>query len=367
MSELTTVFFTDSSVNVGGQELQALQQMLGLNSLGFKTILLCKPNSAIFGKAVEYGIEVRPVRFRNAFHVPSLKHVLALAQNENPAAIFCHGSHDAYVCALVSRWLALFRKRKISVYRIKTFQYGRPFALAYNHLFTKTLTPSNYLRSLFLKNKAINPCQLEVLYPGIDFSALSSDDQSLPNHVLEWLKTHPGPVIAQGAMLRGEKGHSTILEALVVVKKTFPMIRYLIAGEGQDRALLENKVGDLQLREHVYFTGVLPTMSSLLKRSTLAVMPSKFEPLGMFQIEAQYLEIPTIASHVGGISETILDGQTGLLVAPQDISAWVKAISWVLENPHEAKLLGQRAKPYVNAKFSIQNNLQQLIKLIQSP
>ena len=68
----------------------------------------------------------------------------------------------------------------------------------------------------------INPHKIDVLYPGIDFSRLGNSGDSLPNHALGWLASHPGPVIAHGAILRGEKGHSVILKALVEVKKKIP-------------------------------------------------------------------------------------------------------------------------------------------------
>jgi glycosyltransferase involved in cell wall biosynthesis len=229
------IFFTDSSMNIGGQELQALQQMHSLNHVGFECILLCKPHSAISKRARDQGITLHEIPFRNAFHIPSFRQILRTIREKKPTAIICHGSHDALICAFAAKWISLFFAVHIAVYRVKTFQHGHPLSFAYNYLFTKTLTPSSYLRSLFLVNPMINPHKINVLYPGIDFSRLGNSGDSLPNHALEWLASHPGPVIAHGAILRGEKGHRVILKALVEVKKKFPTIRYLMAGEGQER------------------------------------------------------------------------------------------------------------------------------------
>jgi glycosyltransferase involved in cell wall biosynthesis len=211
----------------------------------------------------------------------------------------------------------------------------------------------------------INPHKINVLYPGIDFSRLGNSGDSLPNHALEWLASHPGPVIAHGAILRGEKGHSVILKALVEVKKKFPTIRYLMAGEGQERAFLEKEIKELGLENNAYLIGILQDIAPLLKVSTIAVLPSLIEPLGMFQIEAQYLKVPTIASRAGGIPETILHQETGLMVEPGNVSAWVKAICWMLENPTEAKCLGEKGKAFVTTKFSRESNTAQLIELIK--
>jgi glycosyltransferase involved in cell wall biosynthesis len=364
MVDAKVILFSDSSMNIGGQELQALQQMRSLNTLGYETILLCKPNSAISVRAKSDGIIVQEIHFRNAFHIPSLMKLFGLIREKNPVAMLCHGSHDALICALGGMMQAFRIGKRVPVFRIKTFQHGYPLSFAYNYLFSGTVIPSNYLRSRFLANTAINPNKLRVVYPGIDFSALDSASE-LPANVLAWLASHPGPVMSHGAILRSEKGHSTILKALVEVKKVIPNVRYLIAGEGQDKPLIEAEIATLGLSENVFLTGILNKIAPLLRKSDLAVLPSLVEPLGMFQIEAQYLEVPTIASGVGGIPETMLDQQTGLMIEPGNIEQWANAIVWMLSNPEPAKQMAKAGKKMVVEKFSLDTNTSSLIDLFE--
>lgn len=365
MADAKVILFSDSSINIGGQELQALQQMRSLNALGFQTILLCKPMSAISARAKSEGLDVIEIRFRNAFHIPSLLQLFRLAKEKNPIAMFCHGSHDALISALVGMVQVLLGRKRIPVFRVKTFQHGYPLSFAYNYIFSGTVIPSNYLRSRFLANPAINPQKLKVVYPGIDFSALDCLTDQLPDHVSNWLDTHPGPVISHGAILRSEKGHSTILKALVEVKKAIPDVRYLIAGEGQDKPLLEAEIAALGLDENVLLTGILKKIAPLLRKSDLAVFPSLVEPLGMFQIEAQYLEVPTIASKVGGIPETMLDQETGLMIESGNVEQWAKAIVWMLSNTEHAKQMAKAGKQMVVEKFSLNSNTKSLISLFE--
>jgi hypothetical protein len=91
MTDAKVIQSSDSSINIGGQELQALQQMRSLNALGFQTILLCKPMSAISARAKSEGLDVIEIRFWNVFHVPSLLQLFRLAKEKNPIAMFCHG------------------------------------------------------------------------------------------------------------------------------------------------------------------------------------------------------------------------------------------------------------------------------------
>ena len=364
---MKNIFFTESSVNIGGQELQALQQMAALNANGYKAILLCKPSSKIGALARGRGLAVFEIAFKNPFDILSIFRVLELIKQFKPQAIFSHGSRDAYI-SFVARLLLSFKKsfRKILLYRVKTFQHGSPIAFPYNYFFSKTLTPSENLRSKLLENSAIHPNKIEVLYPGIHFNSLDQQGQDLPAWILEWLSSHPGPIISHGAILRGEKGHKTILMALVQVKKTFPNVRYLIAGEGFEKSMLEAEIARLDLTNNVLLTGILSHIAPLLRLSDIAVLPSLIEPLGMFQIESQYLEVPTIVSNVGGVPETILDQKTGLMIEAGNADSWAKAIIWTLSNPNEAKKMAQEGKRFVTNKFSLSANTSKLIELIEA-
>lgn len=355
------VFFSESSINIGGQELQALQQMQALNRADYQTILLCKPHSAIFIRAKSVGLECIGVDFRNALHLPSILKVLQLILQLRPIAFLSHGSRDGLIVMIAVNLGRCIGVSAATVLRVKTFQHGHPLSFAYNYLFSKTLTPSKYLRDKLLLNKWIHPSQVEVLYPGIDFSTLDSQLDQLPSHVQVWLDAHAGPVISHGAILRGEKGHSTILKALALVRKVFPNVRYLIAGEGQDKQLLEAEITALGLNENVLLTGILKKIAPLLRKSDLAVLPSLVEPLGMFQIEAQYLGVPTIASEVGGIPETMLHQKTGLMVEPGNVQQWVDAIIWMLSNLDSAKQMASEGRKMVTEKFSLNANTNSLI------
>lgn len=364
MTDLKFIIFSDSSKNIGGQELQAIQQMRSLNSAGHQTLLLAKPGSAILEQARLQGLAALEISFRNAFHIPSLLEIWNIAKSKRPDAMICHGSHDALICALVGKFAKWFGGQAIPVLRVKTFQHGYPLSFAYNYLFSKTITPSQFLRKKLLANLSIHPQKIQVLYPGIDFSGLERNSDVLPSHVRTWLETHPGEVISHGAILRGEKGHSIILKALVQVKKSFPNVRYLIAGEGQDRPLLEAEILALNLQDNVLLTGILQKIAPLLKVSDVAVLPSLIEPLGMFQIEAQYLEVPTIASNIGGIPETLLDQKTALLVQSGDVEQWAEAIVWMLSNASAGKVMAKEGKQFVKNKFSLEANTTGLLGLI---
>jgi starch synthase len=103
----------------------------------------------------------------------------------------------------------------------------------------------------------------------------------------------------------------------------------------------------------------------LLKIANLAILPSHHEPLGMFQIESQYLQVPTLASRVGGIPETMEHHKTGLLVEDR-IGNWIDALDWALANPLKMRNYGNNGKEFVIEKFSIKKNIDYLIYFIEN-
>lgn len=153
------------------------------------------------------------------------------------------------------------------------------------------------------------------MYPRTVFSSPDSSVYAdFPQHIVKWLSSRPGPIVTHSAMLRQDKEHALIIEALPQVLAVYGNLRYVIAGEGGKKARLERMVRQLYLDEHVYFADMVSPITPFLKISTLAVPPSLVEPLGMFQAESQYLGIPTLENNVCGIVETIQHQKTGLLI-----------------------------------------------------
>ncbi|WP_051534599.1 glycosyltransferase family 4 protein [Deefgea rivuli] len=356
--------FLESSMNIGGQELQLLQQMSELQQRGWRTRLICKPTSRIYALAKERGLDVAAARFRNALHLPSIFTVRQHLRELNAAAVIVHSGHDANIGAIASRLCGLQRPLII---RMRTYQPGVPSSLPYRYLFDHTLACSAHLRGRILKNPKILSSKVGVLYPGIDFAQIEANAQhaELPRQAAEWLKNRPGPVMLQGAMLREEKGHAVILQAMPVILKQHPQLRFLIAGEGHLQPVLQAMIEELGLQEHACVLGMINPMVGLLRRADLAILPSLSEPFGMFQIEALNLGIPTIASDTDGIPETMAHQEDGLLVAAGDVAAWSVSISWALTHLEQMRTWAAHGQQKNRARFSVAQNTNQLIALIR--
>ena len=357
------ILFSESSPNLGGQELQLLQQMTVLQQQGVAVKLACRAASGIEQAARRRGLDVELVAFRNSLHLPSILRIRRLLQTWQPDVVVSHSGHDANVCGMAAR---LVRQRPRTV-RVRTYQHGIPHAWSYNWLADVTLVPSQEMRTRILHNPKIEAARIQILYPGLDFAEIARDaQQALPEGIAAWLEQHPGRLVVHAAMLRPEKGHLFMLDVLARLLPRFPDLRYIIAGEGEQRTAIEQRIRELSLSENVFLAGMLQPIAPLLRHAHLVIMPSLMEPLGMAQIEALSLGVGVVASRVDGIPETIDADQTGLLVAPGAIAAWVDSITWALEQPERMAAMAVEGRERVLKKFSIENNIARFLSLIQA-
>lgn len=355
------ILFTESSNNLGGQELQALQQMVALEETGIKTRLACREKSGIAGRAALLGLQSLNIPFRNSLHIPSILAMRHLIQAWQPRAIISHSGHDANLTAVATR----FMKNRPVLVRSRTYQPGRPKAWTYNRFTDVTVVPSAGLRREILANPGIAPERVQVLYPGIDFDTLErAATAALPRDVISWLSQRNGPLVVQAAMLRPEKGHLFMLDVIAQISSRFAGLRYVIAGDGEQQERIAQRIGELGLSESVLLAGLMNPVAPMLKCADLVVMPSFYEPLGMAQSEALVLGVPVVANNVGGIPETVTDGETGLLIEPGNLDAWAHALTWALDNLPRMRQMALDGGKQVRSQFSVAANLAQLLQAI---
>jgi glycosyltransferase involved in cell wall biosynthesis len=371
---MTCIFFSESSKNIGGQELQLLEQAVGLKAKGYIPFILCRPGSRVSQEAHKLGLNVEYVGFRNAIHPPSMLRLANLLRQHKPVAVVCHSSHDANLCSITVHALAkvgLLRPRP-SLIRMRTYQPGPAKAFTYNQMFDRTFTPSLALKDQLLQNTGVMPEKIGVLYPGVDFEGIvAASALELPSELdVRLSDLQQRPVIAHAAMFRVEKGHSFMLQVVKALLPQFPNLLYVAAGEGETRLAIETEVERMGLSKHVVLPGMLNPVAPLIKRADVLVMPSSYEPLGMSQIEALGLGVPVVVSNVGGLPETVQSGVTGHVCpaphAPGALDAWVNALTAVLAEPHKAREMAMLGKLAVLAQFGKQNNIDGLVGTIQT-
>jgi phosphatidylinositol alpha-1,6-mannosyltransferase len=134
----------------------------------------------------------------------------------------------------------------------------------------------------------------------------------------------------------------------------------ILIGDGPQRARLESLVDQLALRDTVTMAGALTRAAviSELQQATVFALPVRTrlaglnpEGLGLAALEAAACGLPVIMGDSGGAAETVRDGETGYLLAPDDHQAWAGRIAELLDDPARAWAMGRRGRGYVVERF----------------
>lgn len=161
------------------------------------------------------------------------------------------------------------------------------------------------------------------------------------------------PVVGIVAALRPEKNHELFLQAAASVHLRLPDARFLVIGDGPRRPALEALAESLGISNVVQFLRSRSDVPQLLSIIDVLALTSHMEANPVSILEALATETPVVATRVGSVPETVLDGETGLLVPPGDASEFADALHQLLENPHAAQALGHRGRRHVIAGHTL--------------
>ncbi len=184
-------------------------------------------------------------------------------------------------------------------------------------------------------------------------SSVIYNSLEVPPYAPEPLPTDAPRLLCVGRLTE-EKGFDLALVAFASIVRRFPNARLVIVGDGPQRSALESQTHGLRITGHVEFTGwVVPDkIPALINAATLVVMPSRREGFPLVALQTGLMARPIVATRVGGVPEVVVQKETGLLVEKEDNHGLAKAISFLLEHPEAATLMGQAARRRAQEVFS---------------
>jgi glycogen synthase len=152
----------------------------------------------------------------------------------------------------------------------------------------------------------------------------------------------PRPRVVFLGRLHPQKGVDVLVRAVATV----PGVQLVLAGDGPERAALHRLVDRLGVGDRVQFLGFVPRVRvpALLRAADVLALPSRYEELGTVVIEAMRAGVPVVAADTGGVSSTITDGATGLLVPPGQPEALAAGLRRVFNDDGLARRLAAAAR-----------------------
>ncbi|HXE14626.1 MAG TPA: glycosyltransferase family 4 protein, partial [Bryobacteraceae bacterium] len=199
----------------------------------------------------------------------------------------------------------------------------------------------------------------EVLYDGI--AEMGKPEKSPADIRAQYGLPADGPVIGMASRVHPCKDFESLILAARIVNQSFPECRYAIAGDYEQNAAhrehyrhLQQMLGEVGLSDRFVFVGLERDMARFFAAIDVFVLSSHAEGLPLVILEAMANRKPVVATNVGGMSEVIEDGRSGLLVPPKAPDELARALMTPLGNTEKANELAQAAQRSIQENFGEQ-------------
>ncbi|MGA7672976.1 MAG: glycosyltransferase family 4 protein [Nitrolancea sp.] len=165
-----------------------------------------------------------------------------------------------------------------------------------------------------------------------------------------------GLLVAMIGLFRPRKGAEVLIDAFEHVSRAVPNACLVMVGSASEDAYfeqLQERCRQRELRDRVLFTGFRGDVAHLMSAFDVVAMPSLYgEGTPMALLESMAMELPVVASPVEGISEVIVDGESGVLSSAGDVNAWANNLIGLLRDSERRREIGQAARVRVETYYS---------------
>ena len=345
----------------GGQN-QVLLTVLGLRALGHRAMLVAHAAGELRQRAAE-GLDLIPLAPKTEMDLSAAWRLSRLLKRLRPDVVHAHDPHGVAMAALaLSMSTEPAAPPLVAARRVDFHIKGNALSRWKYRQVDCFVCASEAIRQMLIAD-GIPAARAVTIHEGIDLGRVAAAPAA-DLHADLWLPHH-APIVGNVAALVPHKGQRHLIEAAAIVTKKVPDARFVIAGEGELRAVLERQIKDHRLEKHVFLAGFRPDILSVHKAFDIFVMSSVTEGLGTSLLDAMACGKPIVATRVGGMPEVVIDGLTGLLVAPRDHEAMADAIVTLLRDDALRTRMGAAGQVRVREKFSAERMVQDTLALYQ--
>src|SRR5882672_446041 len=226
--------------------------------------------------------------------------------------------------------------------------YYRPFFWVANCL----VFVSKRQKSLWLR-RGVFSRRNEVIHNGVDTEEFcdkwSPEEQGALRRGLGF--SDADYVIGISALLRPEKNHVQLVDAVAMLRKMGIPARALMIGDGKMREAIEARARALDVTGDIVITGLQQDVRPYIAACDAVVLCSFTEAFSLSAIEAMALSRPVVHSDVGGAAEMIVPGRNGFLFPVGDTKAFVEKLA-ILADRKVSRRMGREARAIVEGLFS---------------
>lgn len=356
----------------GGVEHQILNFTKALLNSGWKVFFLSDQASP-FGRAMN---EAGAITFVESLdnHFRAAKTIIKICRNNNIQIIQSHMLSEDFSCR-IAKLLCHSLKH---VFRVHTYIDCSRISRLKKNVYHMASFLTDSLVDVYLPINAVNAEEINkrshikmrkivILHDSVRNMEKSPFDTSYAKN----------RVIAMIANFENGKGHDVLLEGVRILREHGEKVLvHLIGGvpgrgtdhENSERLdIVKRTIKDYSLESEIVIDGYCDNIPEAIKDCGLVVLPSDSEGTPNCLLEGMLLEKIVVASDVGGVSEFVIDGNTGFLHRPQDGGAFAEAILKVYsKTDEELKNIECNARNFVKDHFSMDMLLNNVIDVYSS-
>lgn len=225
---------------------------------------------------------------------------------------------------------------------------------------THLVAVSAKIRELYIADWQIPPSRISAINNSVQMEPFLAVAEGVPTE-----REFPGPVITNVARFNPQKAQHILLAAAALVIAKIPTAHLVMVGKGHLEQPLRQQAQDLGIATNVIFTGVRHDIPQVLAQTDVFALSSLWEGLPLSVIEAMAAARPVVVTDVGGNSELVEMGLSGLVVPPDSAQALAEALLTLLQNEGQRLALGRAARQRVQQLFSPKPFIQQYEQLYQ--
>jgi len=342
------------NMGIGGTEQVVRQLVMGMESEGVEFEILCIDGhiGAIGEGLQQAGIPVHKLKRMQGFDWSLIAGIRKRLRA---------GRFDVVHCHQYTPWLYGWLAALGTPARVVFTEHGRLYPDRYRYkamlvnpvmaMFTTTIVSiSSATKEALVRFEFIPRKKIRVIYNGT--AALKRND-------IEAQKVRDNLGIPKDAFVVGTvsrldpvKNQSMMLRAFKEFSEKYPDSYLLMVGDGPDKEKLISLANELGLSERTIFTGFINNPIHYLSAMDVFLLSSHTEGTSMTLLEAMSLEIPSVATHVGGNPEIIENGTTGILTEPDSSKSFAEALEKLCQDGPTRKSMGSAAQQRFMERFS---------------
>jgi glycosyltransferase involved in cell wall biosynthesis len=347
----------------GGVAENAMRLALGLPERGWEPWVAGPQHSIVYPALERAGVPIAKLPLVRGYGAPrldlaALRRLLAITRRRRFDLMHAHSAKAGVLGRVAARLTGT-----PAVYSPHCFPFVGPwrlprrtFSLGVERLlgpWTEALVcVSEDERRLALANRLACPGRLVVVHNGSEPCRTALDpDPELAAFASE------GPLAATMAVLRPQKAVHVFVEAAPAILARVPEARLAVIGNGDLRPGLEELAGTLVPDGRLRFFDFRAPASRQLQSLAVFVLPSAWEAFPISTVEAMACGVPQVVTDVGGSSEAVVEGETGLLCPPNDPPALAARVAELLADPAQRERMSAASRERHRERFTLERML----------